>query len=306
MADEDKLEKTSLIPSDTFSGRIKAAVDIPPALVVLVGPQGYVGRQWSLTEKEIVIGRAVESNIYIDDRSVTRSHAKLTVNNGEVSIVDLKSSNKTIINGMTLEPLSPHLLKNNDQIKIGNVIVKFLEKGNIEAVTNLELNEKATKDALTGAHSKGALLERGPEAMKRSEFLNEELSLIVFDIDHFKKINDNYGHPAGDYILKELSRIVMAKVIRSHDYFARYGGEEFVVILSGSGQSSSMDVAERLRQNIESFEFTFNGQKIPVTISLGVAVRKSNESDWDVLFKRGDDALYQAKKTGRNRVFLAP
>jgi two-component system cell cycle response regulator len=306
MSSNDKFEKTSIIPSDTFSGRIKAASDAPPSIVVLMGPQGYVGRQWSLTQKELIIGRAVESQIYIDDKSVSRSHARLNVINGEVTIMDLDSSNKTIVNGQMLAPMSPFQLKNNDQIKTGNVIFKFLEKGSIEAVTNLELNEKATKDALTGAHSKGALLERGPEVIKRSEFLNEDLSIVVFDIDHFKKINDQYGHPAGDYVLKELSRIVMAKIIRSHDFFARYGGEEFVVILSGSGKSSSLDVAERLRQNIEAFEFVFNGTKIPVTISLGVAIRKANENNWDLLFKRADDALYQAKKTGRNRVFLAP
>lgn len=301
----DNLEKTSIVASDTFRGRMKEADEVPPAIVVLIGPPGYVGKQYPITGSDIVIGRSVESQVYIDDKSLSRSHAKFAVNGSEVSVIDLGSTNKTVVNGQLIPPLASCLLKNNDQIKTGNVIFKFLEKGSIESVTNAAMYERAQKDALTGAHSKGALLEKGPEAMKRAEILSEPLSLVTFDIDHFKKINDGYGHPGGDYILKELCFIVITKLIRSNDFFARYGGEEFVLLLSGSSLKTASEVGERIRQTIETHEFFFEGKKIPVTISVGIASKLPHETEWTQIYDRADKALYQSKQGGRNRVTIA-
>lgn len=301
----DNLEKTSIVASDTFRGRLKEADEVPPAIVVLIGPPGYVGKQYPITASDIVIGRSVESQVYIDDKSLSRSHAKFAVNASEVSVIDLGSTNKTIVNGQVIPPLASCLLKNNDQIKTGNVIFKFLEKGSIEAMTNAAMYERAQKDALTGAHSKGALLEKGPEAMKRSEVLNEPFSLITFDIDHFKKINDSHGHPGGDYVLKELCRIVITKLIRANDFFARYGGEEFVLLLSGSPSKTATEVAERIRQTIEGAEFAWENKKIPVTISVGVATKLPTETEWTQIYDRADKALYQSKQAGRNRTTVA-
>ena len=145
------------------------------------------------------------SNIFIDDRSVSKSHAKLTVSFGEVSVIDLDSTNKTIINGTAIQPFVPQVLKNNDQLKIGNVLFKFLEEGSIEAAAHSNIQEKSEKDSLTKIWNKGALLMKGPEFFKRAKLLDVPLCLLVFDLDHFKKVNDTYGHPAGDYVLKELA-----------------------------------------------------------------------------------------------------
>ncbi len=302
--DDNTLDKTSIVQSETFKGRLAAADSAPPSIVMLMGPQGYVGKQWSLSANDI-IGRAVESFVFVDDKSVSKSHAKLSIAGLEVTITDLGSTNKTVVNGAFLEPLVPRRLKNNDQIKTGNVIFKFLEQGNIEAVTTHAVYEQSQKDALTGAHSKGALMLKGPEVMKRAEVLNEPLSLIVFDIDYFKKINDTYGHPAGDYILKEISQIVMNKQVRVNDFFARYGGEEFVIILSGSPVKQALEIAERIRTNVANHDFVFEAKNIKVTISLGVATRELGQSDWADLFKRADQALYTSKNNGRNRVSLS-
>lgn len=302
----DNLEKTSIVASDTFRGRLKDADEVPPAIVVLIGPPGYVGKQYPISGSDIVIGRSVESQVYIDDKSLSRSHAKFAVNGSEVSVIDLGSTNKTVVNGQVIPPLASCLLKNNDQIKTGNVIFKFLEKGSIESMTNATMYERAQKDALTGAHSKGALLEKGPEAMKRAEVLVEPFSLVTFDIDHFKKINDGYGHPGGDYILKELCLIIISKLIRANDFFARYGGEEFVLLLSGSPAKTAAEVGERIRQTIENHEFVFEGKKIPVTISVGVATKLPTETEWTQIYDRADKALYQAKQAGRNLVMVAP
>ncbi len=301
----DEFEKTSIVTSDTFKGRLKAADETPPALVILMGPTGYVGKQFALVVAEMIIGRSVESHVFIDDKSVSRSHAQIRVSGNEVVIMDMGSSNNTLINGTLLHPMTPQKLRNNDQIKTGNVIFKFLERGNLEAITNRELNDKAEKDALTGAFSKGALLEKGPEAMKRSEFLNEDLSVLVFDIDFFKKVNDGFGHAAGDYVLKSMSEIIGTKMVRSNDYFARYGGEEFVIILHGSPLKTALEVAERIRTTVETSSFIFEDQAMPVTISIGVASRLPNETDWTQFFKRADAALYKSKQSGRNRVTAA-
>jgi two-component system cell cycle response regulator len=300
----DVADKTSIISTETFKGKLKAADDAPPAIVVLVGPTGYVGKQWLITRSDMTIGRSVETEVYVSDASLSRSHAKFEVVGNDIYILDLGSTNKTIVNGAALPPMTKRKLFNNDQIKTGNVIFKFLEKGNLESITNQQIFEKAQKDALTGAFSKGALLEKGPEAVKRAEVLGEPLSVITFDIDFFKKINDAYGHPGGDYVLKELGSLMQSKLVRAHDYFARYGGEEFVVILQATTIKTAHEVAERIRQTIELHPFVFENKKIKVTISIGVSSIIPNDS-WDKIYNRADQALYQSKQSGRNRITIA-
>lgn len=304
MTSDDVSEKTSIVSGDTFSGRLRQADETPPALVVLMGPGPYMGRQFSLIQPEYILGRSADCSIHIDDKSVSRSHARIQVAGQEVTIVDMGSANKTVVNVSTLQPGAPIKLANNDQIKVGNVILKFLERGSIEAVTNRELNEKATRDALTGAYSKGALLERGPEVVKRAQTLDESLSVMIFDIDFFKKINDQFGHAAGDYVLKELSKIVGTKLTRAEDFFARYGGEEFVVILVGTALKAAFEVSERIRQTVQQTSFQYEGRVIPVTVSIGVCSRLVHENSWDEILKRADEALYSSKQNGRNKVTI--
>lgn len=293
-----------MVASDTtLKKELLRSDSAPPVLVVLMGPPGYQGKQWALTDA-FVIGRAIESNVFIDDKSLSRSHARIDIKGNNVYVVDLGSTNKTIVNGQILPPMVLCELKNNDQIKTGNVIFKFLETGNIEVLTTQMLFEKANRDALTGAYSKGALLEKGPEAIKRSEVLNEALSVIVFDIDFFKKINDTHGHPCGDFVLKDMARVVSTKLIRSNDFFARYGGEEFVLILSGTPDKVAAEIAERIRTTIQNHEFKFEGKLIPVTVSVGVTSKQPSDTQWQFIFDRVDKALYTSKQTGRNKVSI--
>lgn len=300
---DDTNEKTMVASDTTLKKELLRSDSAPPVLVVLMGPPGYQGKQWALTDA-FVIGRAIESNVFIDDKSLSRSHARIDIKGNKVYVVDLGSTNKTIVNGQILPPMVLCELKNNDQIKTGNVIFKFLETGNIEVLTTQMLFEKANRDALTGAYSKGALLEKGPEAIKRSEVLNEALSVIVFDIDFFKKINDSHGHPCGDFVLKDLARVVSTKLIRSNDFFARYGGEEFVLILSGTPDKVAAEIAERIRTTIQNHEFKFEGKIIPVTVSVGVTSKQGNDNQWQFIFDRVDKALYTSKQTGRNKVTI--
>ncbi|MBY0316162.1 MAG: GGDEF domain-containing protein [Bdellovibrionales bacterium] len=294
-------EKTSVVQGLTFDKKLQQISKMPPSLVLLMGPAGYQGRQWSLDNADVIIGRSMSSDVFIDDRSVSKSHAKLTYGFGEVSIIDLDSTNKTIVNGAAIPPFVPKKLENNDQIKIGNVLFKFLEQGSIEAITHQNLQQKSEKDPLTGAWNKGALLVKGPEFFKRARLLNTPMSLLVLDLDHFRRINETYSHLGGDVVLREVSQVVN-KLIRNDDYFARFGGEEFVVMLFGSNIQKAEEIGERIRSTIEKHEFSHQGQNIPVTTSIGISAQEPEMSTFDELFAKADTALYASKNSGRNRV----
>jgi two-component system, cell cycle response regulator len=300
--DEISLDKTSVVQSDTFKVRIAQAGEAPPCVVLLVGPSNEVGRQWPIEASDCIIGRSQTAHIHIEDKSVSKSHAKIVLSSGEVSIIDLESTNRTIVNSKILTPLQPHKLKNNDQIKVGNIIFKFLERGNIETVSVQQTFNKALIDQLTGIHNRGALNAHGAELFNKSRLLGAQLSVIVIDIDFFKKINDGYGHQAGDHVLKEMSRIVRDGLIRGNDYFARYGGEEFCLLLMGSPTKQVEDIAERIRRTIQDYQFTFEGKRLPVTISAGISTIHETDRKWADIFGRADKALYEAKNSGRNRV----
>lgn len=295
-------EKTSVVQGGTFSKQMRQAEKVPPSLVLLMGPAGYVSRQWTIDNSDIIVGRSMTSTIFIDDRSVSKSHAKLTVSFGEVAIIDLDSTNKTVINGVAIPPFVPKKLNNNDQVKIGNVLFKYLEEGSIEAAAHQNLQEKSERDSLTKIWNKGALLLKGPEFFKRAKLLEIPLSLLVFDLDHFKVINDTHGHQAGDYILEETATIIQSKLIRNDDYFARFGGEEFVILLFGSNIQQAEEIGERIRATIEKNTFEFDKKTIPVTVSIGIASQESTMSSFDELFAKADSALYASKNSGRNRV----
>ncbi len=295
-------EKTTVVKGDTFRVRMEEATKTPPCIVMLEGPAGYVGKQWPVDKSDIIIGRSMSSGIFIDDRSVSKSHARITISSGDVFIFDLESTNHTVVNDDSIPPLVPVKLSNNDQIKTGNVLFKFLERGSIEAHAMEQLQTKSEKDPLTGIFNKGALATKGIESFRRAKLLKVPLSIAVFDIDHFKKINDSYGHPAGDHILRELAAVIGTRLIRLDDFFARYGGEEFVVMLFGSNLTQGIEIGERLRATIEGHNFVYQGIKIPVTISVGVSTKHADMTMWEELFAKADTALYDAKRGGRNMV----
>ncbi len=166
-----------------------------------------------------------------------------------------------------------------------------------------EINRLATIDGLTGLLNHRTF-QRGFEVMlAREERRAGTLSLLICDIDHFKKINDNYGHPFGDKVLKEVAGI-LRRAARSVDIAARYGGEEFALVLEGSGEQGGLQMAERVRQEIENMVLHNENEPVRVTLSLGLAVYPGHGVDKERLIRRADQALYRAKKQGRNRVVL--
>jgi diguanylate cyclase (GGDEF)-like protein len=163
----------------------------------------------------------------------------------------------------------------------------------------------AVRDGLTGLYNRRAFNE-----LLTSAIANEDrraggsLGLAILDLDHFKSLNDTYGHPAGDAALRSLARL-LNQHLRKGDQAARYGGEEFVVILPGSDEERSMGAAERLRSALEKHRFVFEGSRIPLTASIGVAVWPADGREPEALLSASDRALYAAKQAGRNRVVAA-
>lgn len=167
------------------------------------------------------------------------------------------------------------------------------------------LNERkmAMLDPLTGVHNRMAYDERIVDELERFERYKTPFVLSVWDLDRFKRINDDYGHQAGDRVLQAIAEILSSSV-RRVDFIARYGGEEFIVIIPNTSIAGAMNLAEKIRLQVEKMRFHHNGKQVDVTISCGLAEARSGD-DVESLFKRADDALYQAKKSGRNRCIAA-
>ncbi|MCB0393234.1 MAG: diguanylate cyclase [Bdellovibrionales bacterium] len=299
---ENNLDKTSVVASETLQRRLDEAEKAPPAIVMLMGPAKYVGRQWLLNLREMVVGRTPDCHVFVEDRSVSKRHGRFIVDGGHVKFEDFSSTNGTEINDQPIAPQAQSELRNNDRIKCGSVIFKFLESGNIETFTHKNTYDRTQVDPLTQIFNKGALMATGEETVVKALQGNFPVTVIVFDLDNFKSINDTHGHAAGDFVLREMSSLIQNQLIRSEDFFARFGGEEFCLILSGSPLQRGVDVAERIRSTVDKYEFKYNEKRLPVTVSMGVAQLTPAMKSWDELFEQADKASYLSKQGGKNRV----
>ncbi|MDD5035333.1 MAG: GGDEF domain-containing protein [Methylococcaceae bacterium] len=168
---------------------------------------------------------------------------------------------------------------------------------------NSDLFNLATRDPLTGIFNRRMFHELAQNEISRLKRGKKALSLILFDMDHFKTINDRYGHAAGDSVLKETARVV-SSVIRAEDVFARYGGEEFCLLLPALSNADALAVAEKLRRRISQISLQLDGGIIMVTASFGVTTMESPDSNLETLSREADKAMYEAKRRGRNQVFM--
>jgi diguanylate cyclase (GGDEF)-like protein len=192
-------------------------------------------------------------------------------------------------------------LRDGDFVKIGAAIFKFLSGTGIEASYHEEIYKMTIVDALTGAHNKRYFMEFLEREIARCARYRRPLSLLMFDIDHFKAINDKHGHLTGDYVLRELSRRLLGRV-RREELLARYGGEEFAAVLPETDLTGARTFAEQIRRLIAEHAFEYEGDTFPVTISVGVACVEGQDVDVSTFIKVADDNLYRAKREGRNRV----
>ncbi len=265
-------------------------------LVVIYGLD--LGKKFNLDRPSLIIGRSSKADIQIDQESVSRNHCKIINTGKTIMLRDLGSTNGTYIND---ELVDEYVLRDGDIIKIGRCIFKFLSGSNIENAYHEEIYRLTTIDGLTQVYNKRYFLETIEREMGRAQRYRRDLSLIMFDIDHFKKINDTYGHLAGDYVLKQLAAVIKSR-IRREDILSRYGGEEFSIILPEIDTYNALQFAEKIRRLTEKSLFRFEDTEIPVTISIGVAALLPDVTDPTEFVKLADEKLYEAKEKGRNRV----
>ena len=251
----------------------------------------------------IIVGRSQQCNFPVMDASCSRQHAEFVLGIDEVvTIHDMGSTNGTRVNGVKLAEESV-VLKDGDRLQLGdNTIIRFAMIPEEDARAQMEVYFQATRDPLTGANNRRQFedtLARELAFLKRGGM---GLGLIFMDVDFFKKINDTYGHPAGDEVLRDLVKRV-SDMIRQEDLFARIGGEEFALIVRSDALEGVTGLAERIRAIMEKTASSFEGRSIPFTMSLGVTYSAAkNDIRAQDFISGADQALYSAKHSGRNRV----
>jgi diguanylate cyclase (GGDEF)-like protein len=273
-----------------------------PFLIVIGGVN--VGEMYALRQREIIVGRARDATVRFEDDGVSRHHVRITCGDQEVTIEDLHSANGTLVNGNRL--VSSRTLADGDKITLGSItILKFTYSDDLDETFQRRMLDASLRDGLTKAYNKSYFLERLDKELTFARRHATALSLVMLDVDHFKKLNDTFGHPAGDAVLVRLSRTVM-DALRKEDVFARYGGEEFAVICRGIDGPNACLAAERLRRLIGGLHIDHAGIDLTLTVSMGVAEWQEVKAETPAsLVGAADAALYEAKRSGRNRVARA-
>jgi two-component system, cell cycle response regulator len=281
---------------------VKPQVAAGSGCLVLIYPPGPdMGKRFPLDTDEVVLGRGSDCDVQIDRDSVSRRHARVFRVSDQWMVEDLGSTNGSYVNDV---PIQRSPLRDSDFLKIGAAIFKFLTGAGVEASYYEEIYRMTIVDGLTGAHNKRYFVEFLEREIARCSRYGRPLSLLMFDIDHFKPINDTHGHLTGDYVLKEMSRRLLGR-IRKEELLARYGGEEFAVVLPETDHAGAMHFGEQIRQIVCAEPFEYEGDSFGITVSVGVATLNGESVEPAAFIKLADDNLYRAKRAGRNRVIGA-
>lgn len=270
-----------------------------PCLIVLSGHT--IGRVYPILGDEVVIGRSKDVDVTIEVPGLSRQHAKIVQTpDGEFELSDLGSTNGTFVEG---ERVKTRRLANGERMQLGaDTVLKFSLQTAVEEAFQNRLYESAVHDHLTTAYNRRYFDEQLGREVSHTRRHETPLSLLVIDVDHFKKVNDTHGHTVGDKVLTALGTRILES-IRHEDVFCRIGGEELAVIMRDADSKSAMLLAERLRCVIGAEPMGTGQKMVPVTVSVGVATfDPDRHSSADALLAAADRALYDAKRGGRNRV----
>jgi two-component system cell cycle response regulator len=271
------------------------------ACLVHIYPNGpALGQQFSLGKTPLIIGRSDDCDIPIRDHSISRRHVRIEPTPDGVLVSDLVSTNGTFINDHPIK--GTEIINDGDYLRVGNNIYRFLAGGNVESQYHDEIYRLTIVDGLTQTYNRRYLFDFLDRELFRSARHKRPLAFLLLDIDRFKTVNDQIGHLAGNFALRELAAIVSG-MVRREDLFARYGGEEFGVALIETSPALARVFAERLREIIENHTFQFEEHVFRLTVSIGVV---STSGDITMTTKDlvniADRRLSEAKFTGRNRV----
>ena len=246
------------------------------------------------------------SEFALNDPSLSRRHACIHAgSDGQVLIEDLGSTNGTRVNGRRIS--SRVSLQHGDMVHVGKLHLRYehLSPSELEDLRRLHAEvQRAKRDPLTQLGTRDLLTQDIPHLCRQADLRNESLSCIFLDVDHFKSVNDTWGHTVGDRVLQRIAHQLQA-VIRDNDLAIRYGGEEFLIVLPGTSLANAHRIAERMRQSIADREWSDLADTLSITISAGIAQRLKGEniSAW---VQRADAQLYRAKTGGRNQICVDP
>ena len=301
MPDEWDEEATSATEIEEIRDKLSSAgaKRTRPVLTVITGSAS--GQQFKVTKGTAVIGRAPTVELRVEDDGLSRTHARIRAETNRAWVEDLGSRNGTFLNGMKITAAVE--LHDGDKIQVGrSTIIRFGFQDDLDESFHENLMSSALRDGLTKLFNKRYFMERLDSELKFAIRHRVSLSLMILDLDHFKKINDTIGHLGGDTVLATVSG-VLVRAARNEDVVARFGGEELAIILRAIEIESAMTAAERLRKLVESTKISFSGRELRATVSIGVAGYPSTPCQTpDQLVEAADKALYRAKNAGRNRV----
>jgi diguanylate cyclase (GGDEF)-like protein len=293
---DDNYESTLEVTISRDMGTlIRVAAEQRALLLVLSGTR--LGHRMVLGDSPIDVGRGSTAGLILDADSVSRKHARIERFGGGHKIVDLGSTNGTYVNGIKIKE---HILTDGDRIGIGKALLKYMAGGNIEGAYHEEVQRLMRFDPLTNIFNKRHFDESLRLAVFTASGAARALSLIVFDLDHFKKVNDTHGHMAGDAVLCGASQVVQS-ILSPAEVFGRVGGEEFAVLCEDTELAVALERAEAIRSAVSREPYVFEDKRLPATVSVGVAQLAAAE-EAEGLFDRADAQLYAAKGAGRNCV----
>jgi diguanylate cyclase (GGDEF)-like protein len=252
-----------------------------------------------LTGGRVLVGRDPLAQLSIEDESVSRRHALIESTPEGDNVQDLESTNGIWVNE---QRVLAKRLEPGDRVRFGNQIFTYLSASSIEAQYHESVYKMMTTDGLTQVHNKRFLLESLERELVRVRRRRSPLCVLMMDIDHFKSVNDRYGHLAGDAVLVEFSRRV-ASVLEGDELLARYGGEEFTLVMADTVSEEAVQIAEKIRAAVSNGPVCFDGDQIALTVSIGVAQFPAEaDCDASALLESADQMLYLAKSSGRNQV----
>jgi diguanylate cyclase (GGDEF)-like protein len=260
----------------------------------------HAGSVFAVDQLPCTIGRHASNTLRIDEDSISRFHARISRDEQGYYLEDLQSRNGTFVGG---KRITRHLLKDGEGLTFGTkAAFHFDVSDTLEERLLRRLYESSTRDALTGAYNRSHFDERLRAEIALASRHATGTSVVMIDIDHFKRVNDTHGHQAGDVVLKELVTVAQ-RLLRSEDVFARFGGEEFAVIMRGINLAGAHQLAERLRLAVAQTPVPLDGKTIRVTLSAGCASTAccSTPVTPAELIRVADRRLYLAKTGGRNR-----
>lgn len=300
MADSKARNPDTKVTSSVSLDALRGAVETAIPFLKVVHPDQLT--EWfGVGSGGITVGRDRGADIVLKDKLVSRTHCRISVSPDGAMVEDLSSTNGTFVDGASV---STAPLATSNRIQLGSYLIRLEYKSPTEVLSDQQLVSAATTDGLTGVLNRRWFMRRGATELAALRDLDGVVGAVMLDIDYFKRVNDTYGHQAGDTIIRNVAQVFQEQK-RGTDLLGRYGGEEFALLVTdvSSADAVAVSFCERLRSTVAESRFEFRGTTIPITVSIGVSTARGEElTSLDDLLGGADKALYQAKVLGRNRV----